>query len=72
MLPPKHETTKNKTNQKQSVSSRIDMDTYETMKRAGDKQGHRFFDRTVAYIISHVLNDWASKENNNKANKEDI
>lgn len=66
MLPPKYER-----NQKQSVSSRIDMDTYETMKRVVDTQGHRFFDRTVAYIISHVLNDWAGTENN-KANKEDI
>ena len=48
------------------------METYKKIKQAGNKQGHRFFDRTVAYIISHVLNDWASKENNNKANKEEI
>tara|TARA_R110002012_G_scaffold272981_2_gene458782 strand:+ start:11072 stop:11290 length:219 start_codon:yes stop_codon:yes gene_type:complete len=72
MLPPKNETTENKANQKQSVSSRINMETYKKIKQAGNKQGHRFFDRTVAYIISHVLNDWASKENNNKANKEEI
>jgi len=48
--------------EKRSVSSRIKSDVYDVIETVGKTKGHRFFDRKVAYVVSHVLEDWAEGE----------
>lgn len=48
--------------EKRSVSSRIDSDVYDVIETVGQTKGHRFYDRKVAYVVSHVLKDWAKGE----------
>ena len=51
-----------KSEQKKSISSRIDGSTYDIMLKASENPNHRFYDRKIAYIVNKVLDDWAQKE----------
>tara|TARA_R100000734_G_C3312120_1_gene103069 strand:- start:1625 stop:1822 length:198 start_codon:yes stop_codon:yes gene_type:complete len=47
---------------KKTVSSRINELIYDKMQDAIQDPNHRFYDRTIAYIVKELLEDWAQKE----------
>tara|TARA_Y100000401_G_scaffold99086_1_gene87171 strand:+ start:31 stop:228 length:198 start_codon:yes stop_codon:yes gene_type:complete len=47
---------------KKTISSRINGPTYDKMRDAIEDPNHRFYDRTIGYIVKEVLDDWAQKE----------